>query len=210
MAVTRGLTAWVVAVLRASGLTPWARAVVAFAARRGAPVRLQTVDREVLEKRILPVLGRQDALRCVLFVGADWYTVSYERFFRRKEYWTVEPDPGRRVYGARRHIVGKAEEVGDRFSPGYFDVVICNGVFGWGLNELDAWTAALNSFYTVLRPGGWFIFGWDDTPRLCPFPPLSAPAAALFENLCFPGIGAARLAVGRGSPHVFDFLSKPT
>ena len=78
----------------------------------GVPLRLRSPDRGVFEREILPYFTMSAEFRRVLFVGCDWYTQRYERLFRGKEYVTIEVDPARRPFGAKRHIVGSLADLG--------------------------------------------------------------------------------------------------
>jgi SAM-dependent methyltransferase len=203
-----GMSRTVHTVLRHSGLRDVVRWSVATSARAGAPVRLATADRMVLETRILPEVARLPECRRLLFVGVDWYTVAYERVFRRQEYWTLEPMADRKVYGSRRHHIGTAQDAARLFEPGYLDCVICNGVFGWGIQTRPEWENALDSFYKILRHEGRLILGWDDIAAHKPFPPMDTVWNAGFEAASFPGFEGSTYCVKNGSPHVYEFLKK--
>ncbi len=56
------------------------------------------------------------------------------------------------------------------FEPGSLDLIICNGVFGWGLNAPEDIEAAFTAAQRSLRPGGWFLLGWNDVPKRRPLP----------------------------------------
>lgn len=62
----------------------------------GRPVHLNTLDRRVLEQRVIPFIASQDGLRRVLFVGTAWYTAHYSKLLPTKEYWTMDPVASRR------------------------------------------------------------------------------------------------------------------
>jgi hypothetical protein len=68
---------------------------------------LDTADRRVLEKIIIPGYLADPAVKTVLFVGCDNYSAHYSRlYFSQHEYWTLEPEPKLRRYGARRrHVI---------------------------------------------------------------------------------------------------------
>ena len=179
-----------------------ARALLAI----GVPLRLSSPDRAILEREILPYFIASTEFRRVLFVGCDWYTQRYERLFRGKEYVTIEVDPARRPFGAKRHIVGSLADLGRHFKRGELDLILCNGVFGWGLDSRDESSRAFAACATALRTGGVLLIGWDDVPEHRPFDPMTLPELARLRPWVFPPAGAARRTVER---HVYDFFTTP-
>lgn len=144
--------------------------VVNFKTKFGIPARFHSPARAVLENVIIPYYASQGIASRVLFVGCEWYTKHYRKAFKRCEYWTIDLDPQKKTYGARRHIVDSLENLGRYCDQGYLDVIICNGVLGFGLNQKEAAERAFSQCSKCLRPGGVLILGWDDeTPPLIPF-----------------------------------------
>ena len=131
-------------------------------------------DRALLETVILP--HYRD--RRMLFVGTRFYTRRYPRLAPRMV--TLDPDPRMARFGAREHFVMPIE----RFSGHRFDVVIINGVFGWGINDEATAAAALDACRRALNENGELVIGFNQSR--CPpldlrpfrphiFPPLGAP-----------------------------------
>lgn len=175
----------------------------------GLPNRLGTPDRELLEQTILPHYARQADCQRVLFVGCEWFTRHYEALFPGREYWTMDPDPWKRRFGARRHWVAGLEALGANAPAGHFDLIVCNGVFGWGLNDREACEQAFNDCFRALREGGSFILGWNDVPERRPFNPASLNALARFKPAVFKAFGQARHIADPSTGHVYEFYSKP-
>jgi hypothetical protein len=172
-------------------------------------------DRRILEKTIFPVLlGNPDCHR-ILFVGCRWYTRRYTALFAAKAYTTLDRDPGQRRHGAPRHITDSLENLAAHIGPGELDVIVCNGVVGWGLDRPNAVEQAFAASHYGLRPGGILILGWNDTgshsigsPRdTGPFLEDCA-AAAQFDKYEFPGLGHWRYRTRSWYRHVFDFYLK--
>ena len=141
---------------------------VVLAARRalGLPATLRTEDRRILEQVILPEYARRSDIGRVLFVGCASYTQRYGEIFGGREYWTIVPVARRRRYGSERHIVDRLQNLGNHVPAGYFDLVVCNGVLGWGLNAPEDANSALAACHTHLRAGGDLLLGWNDVaPR---------------------------------------------
>jgi len=172
----------------------------------GVPLRLHSPDRAIFERAILPYFTSNAQFRRVLFVGCDWYTQRYERLFRGKEYVTIEVDPARRPFGAKRHIIGSLADLGRHFERGALDLILCNGVFGWGLDSREESSRAFAACADALREGGVLLVGWDDVPEHRPFDPTTLPELAQMHRWVFPPIGAARWSVER---HVYDFFATP-
>lgn len=184
--------------------------------RFGRTAYLHTEDRRVLETVILPDLAARPDIRNVLSVGCAWYTEGYERFFhgRGRAFWTLDIEQSVARFGASggRHVVAPAEEVTAHFAPGSLDLVLCNGVLGWGLNEPAAIDAALAGFFTCLRPGGPLLLGWNDVPdNRPPEDPAAAARRAGFVPAPYAPLGGAvRYPVpGTDNAHTFDFLARP-
>jgi len=135
-------------------------------------------DREMLEGRIFPALRQRDDIRRILFVGVDWYTRPYPRAFAGREFWTIEPIPGRAKHGAKgRHVMGSVTELDQHFEAGSFDTVILNGVLGYGLDDPVEQAEALRQCARALRAGGLLVVGWNDLDGRRPAPPVQEVAA---------------------------------
>ncbi len=176
----------------------------------GLPVPMNTEDRRVLEQVIFPYFLALPRTQRVLFIGCDWYTKHYERaFFAGREYWTVDISAKARKFGGTRHIVAGMQEIAARFEAGRFDLIICNGVYGFGLDTADACEAAFGAAWTRLREGGYLIFGWDDIPERTPVPLESIAALAKFERFTPAPLGAWRYLTDTSYRHTYDFYTRP-
>ncbi len=65
---------------------------------RGIDLYRRSADRRLLEKKILPHLATLPTCRRVLFIGCDWYTRGYRKFFAQQEYWTLDFDPDKQRF----------------------------------------------------------------------------------------------------------------
>jgi len=191
-------------------LTDWGYATRVLRYSLGLPVPMDTEDRRVLEQVIFPYfLALPDTGR-VLFIGCDWYTKHYERaFFAGREYWTIDISPKARKFGGSRHIVGAMQDIDARFAANYFDLIICNGVYGFGLDGFEECNRALGAAWSRLREGGYFIFGWDDIPQRTPVPLDSIAALARFEPFTALPLGASRYLTDTPYRHTYDFYVRP-
>ena len=162
----------------------------------------------MLEQVILPEYARRADVGRVLFVGCAAYTQAYQNLFAQREYWTIDPVPHRSRYGSQRHIVDRLENLGQYVTPGYFDLIVCNGVLGWGLNNANDADAAFAACHRQLRDGGELVLGWNDVAPRNRVVPSHLPALTRFEAHVFGPLQTARWRVAVGHRHVFDFYRK--
>ena len=165
-------------------------------------------DRRILEDVVFPAVLADDEHRRVLFVGCAWYTRNYERHFRGREFWTIDVAPDMRRHGATRHVVGSMTTLTDHFAPESLDVVICNGVLGWGLNTLDDCEAAFGACATCLRPRGLLVLGWDDVDHARPVPFDTIPSLRSFEPFALPPFPSPRYPTFSAMHHTFGFFRR--
>jgi hypothetical protein len=177
--------------------------------RPGEAMPLPTEDRRVLEQVIFPHLLADRSLKRYLFVGCEYYTSHYVETFRSREFWTIEPDEHRsRSFGGRRRVNDRLENVTSHFEPGYFDALVCNGVFGCGLNDRPNVEAAFAGCFEVLREGGLLVHGWNDIPELRPFDLSECSSLQRFTPWEFPPLGGSRYQTGTINGHTFDFYRR--
>ena len=177
----------------------------------GFKARHRALDRRRLDEDILPLLAANDRLARVLFVGCDWYTEHVEGLFTSKgrEYTTIEIDPDRARHGARRHIVAPLADLGRHVPAGGLDLIVCNGVIGWGLNDPREIEASLSACVVALSPGGILLLGWDDVPEKLPLPIDEIKALRPLESVIPPGFTRAVIETNTYARHTFKFLGKP-
>ncbi|WP_414581110.1 methyltransferase domain-containing protein [Scytonema sp. PCC 10023] len=178
---------------------------------RGFDLYLNSPDRLVLEDVIIPYFLSRSEYHKILFVGCDWYTKPYRKLFRNKEYWTIEIEEWRKKYGAERHIVDGLQNLSLHIQSGYFDVIICNGVFGHGLNVKEDMEEALNQCFNALREGGVLVFGWNNVPQYAPFPVTTeCENFKKFKPYVFEPFPTSEYLVPNTEyKHTFDFYKKP-
>ena len=166
-------------------------------------------DRSILECLVIPYFQVSPEHRSILFVGSDWYTHGYSRMFSRKQFATIDPQPGAARYGAAHHIVDGMAAMDRHFRPGSLDLVICNGVVGWGLDTVADAEAAFSAAHACLRPGGHLIVGWNDLEAHRPYRLGALQSIARFEPWVFTPLGASQHLVDNAWRHVFSFYRKP-
>jgi len=122
----------------------------------------------------------------------------------------MDINPSCAAFGAKHHVTAGVQNVARHFASASLDLVVCNGVFGWGLDNRDDVEKAFSGIARCLAPGGVFVLGWDDTPNRKPFPPEEA-ATLYFKRHIYEPLGNWRIRTA--NRHTFDFYvveSKPT
>jgi SAM-dependent methyltransferase len=173
------------------------------------PCPILTTDRIVLEHQIFDLYRRSDEFGTILFVGCDADTARYhELYFADRRFITLEPNEANRSFGAKEHIVGTMEEMGSHIPDGSLDLVLCNGVFGWGLDDKANCEKAFAAAHRALRHGGQLLVGWNDVPRRAPFPLENIASLSQFRKYTCPLYGSWRYLTDTVYRHTFDFYQK--
>ena len=176
--------------------------------RFGIDIRKKRADRKLLEQVIFPEILRTPGYRRILFVGCAWYTLHYPTIFRDREFITMEISPDEAPYGGTTHIIDTCENMGLHFLPSSVDVIVFNGVYGCGLNELPAIEHTLQAIHQSLRPEGLFIFGWNDLPRMAPYRIEQLTGLTAFEPYAFPPLNKTIHESDSKNRHRFHFYRK--
>lgn len=167
-------------------------------------------DRRLLETVILAELAGDPQIRRILFVGCDWYTQPYRRLFRGKDYWTLDIDPEKRRFGGAHHLTDRLRNLGTHAPAEHFDAIVCNGVFmRTAIETFEEAEPSFEACFTCLKPGGWFVLGWNDTEALRPYPPSESPTLQRFVPTAFPGIGAHEVLTPTEYRHTYSFYRRP-
>jgi len=167
--------------------------------------RIDSPDRVILERQVLPAFAADPALRSLLFVGCGRYTRHYATLFAPAtgRFRTLDIDPRRARFGHTGHLVAALQDVARHLAPASVDAIVCNGVYGFGIYDRDELAKALGASCTVLRPGGSFVLGWNDVPAFAPFDPLETALAAGFVRDATL-LGAWRVGTDTPTRHTFD------
>jgi len=165
-------------------------------------------DRDCLERIILPyVLAHYDPQR-TLDIGREDYQSFYNLYFEGRELWTLDFDPKRKKFGSKgRHITDDVANVGSHFEKDYFQFILMNGVFGWGLNDPIKIEQTFNAIYDLMTPGAVFILGWNDIKDLTPVPLDQIEALKKFKPLDFPPMATCQFKAKNGE-HTYNFYIK--
>ena len=185
----------------------------ALAYRLKLDFRLHAPNRVFLEESVFAYLNGLAAQACepvkTLFVGIDKHNWHYPRLLI-SEFHSLDIEPRKAVYGPPgRHWTGSATLMGAHYGHDVFDVVVANGLVGFGINDATAFRRLLVQCYEVLKPGGLLILGYNDRPDRAPFPILSA-VREYFQPFVPPIRGVSSIVHRVDDPfdHVFVFLRK--
>jgi SAM-dependent methyltransferase len=161
--------------------------------------------RILLVNEILPVYAALGGR--ILWVGCRLYTAEYASLLERYggECWTTDIEITHARWGAAgRHLTCDLLNINQLLAPGSFDSVLCNGVFGYGVNTRESQLAALRAMAAILKPGGKLLLGWS-TDRV------EDPLTLHFVRSAFaaddPTSRGARIAVSEAG-YVYDFLRR--
>lgn len=127
---------------------------------------VNTKARKTLEYRIFYDIQKQLDPRHILFIGSADYTSWYHHLFRNCLFETIDADPDNAISGSPHgHHVADITSTKPIWPHNTFDVVIFNGVYGFGLQTSDQLKHALSKIHDILKPGGILIFGWTNIPK---------------------------------------------
>ena len=175
----------------------------------GMPSFLRNEDRRVLEQIVLPHFIRDRECKDILFVGCDWYTQGYNAWFGEKNYWTVDVDPAMRKFGSKQHIVDGLQNISHYFQRETLDLIVCNGVFGWGLDDTTAVEQAVRGCHEALRPDGVLVIGVDGVQERRPYALEKSAALRTFEPYVFDPLQTSDYLTDTSYRHRFLFYRKP-
>jgi hypothetical protein len=173
------------------------------------PKQIVSHDRMILEQVILASFASAIAIQKILFVGCAAYTQQYEEIFGDKEYWTIDPKRVKKKYGAKRHIIDSITKIETYITKNYFDVIIMNGVIGFGLNRIADIEQAINACYSTLASQGILLVGWNDTARRTPTDVRGIHALGKFRQYYFEPLQTCHYRTEGSERHTLSFYQKP-
>ena len=122
--------------------------------------------RDFLELELLPHL-REANYRNILIVGVMPYSQHYAYFLMRQGACvsTMDSDSKAAACGSpQMHIVDRIENAGSYFPDDSIDLVLCCGIYGFGLMDEKEVRASLSAVRRVLKPKGLLVFSWNRKP----------------------------------------------
>ena len=165
-------------------------------------------DRQLFEHEILRAIAADDANQRILSVGVAWYTRGYAAAFEGRTFITLDVDESRAAFATTTHVVGDLRDLERHFDARTpFDVILMNGVIGYGLDTVDDVDRSLRECAARLRRGGLLVLGVNEE-KPTHVDPMAAPAHALFEQTAFARWPEGRITVAipfRERTHTFLF-----
>lgn len=180
----------------------------------GVSFPYRSEDRRFLENEVFRFLNARhsDTSKSskLLFIGLDKHNWHYPRLLDL-EFHTIDLDPRNARYARKGlHTVGTATQLGEYYKPASFDVVIANGMVGFGINSLDAFDAMIHGVARVLKPGGLLVLGYSKLPDRVHFELDQASALKPFraERPDIPMMSGPQHLIPNEFQHVYWFMSK--
>ena len=98
---------------------------------------IKTEDRQFLENQIFDSINKKFGhAGSILFVGIDRYNWHYPRMLKGK-FYSIDLNPRNKRYGVKDlHKIGSVTQLSLYYPRETFDVVICNGLIGYGVDDL--------------------------------------------------------------------------
>jgi hypothetical protein len=121
---------------------------------------LNLPDRIVLEQIIIPAMDYGN----VCFVGTDKHTDHYPILFTKSSLFILNKDENRAMEG-KQNLIGTLQEIDSLAGHDFFDVIIANGLAGFGTDSETDVRLCFDASYNSLKVGGIFIWGWCDTDQ---------------------------------------------
>ncbi|MFC1678449.1 hypothetical protein ACFLZ9_01785, partial [Patescibacteria group bacterium] len=89
----------------------------------------------------------------------------------------------------------------------YFEFILMNGVFGWGLNDRELIEKTFDSIYYLLNKNGLFVLGWNDVEGLTSIPLDQVQALKKFKPYDFKPLKGTSFKTKTGE-HTYNFYTK--
>lgn len=107
-------------------------------------------------------------------------------------------------------MTGSATELPAYYDAGFFDVIIANGLIGFGLDSRSDFDLLLGGAAQVLKPGGLFILGYNDKPERLGYNIRDTANFSLFEEFVpdIPGMDTSSRRIDDGYDHTYVFMRR--
>lgn len=119
-------------------------------------------DRQLMTEVWIPAFAREGGR--ILWVGCRAYTAPDYAALEAcgAEVWTTDIDPEAARWGmVNRHRTGDICAIDAVFRDLTFDAILCNGVFGYGVDTAADQKRAMAAMASILKPSGRLLLGWN-------------------------------------------------
>lgn len=167
--------------------------------------------RNYFEYTLLPNFHNDPKFQRILMVGVARFTQHYLPYFKNKEHLrTIDTDPEVARYSKTEiHIVDSIENIDQHADGDTFDLVLMNGVYGWGLSGEDSLKKSLDAVHKVMKKDGVLLFGWNEMDEYDPLQIRSKTYFDSFRPYEFDGRTEIKLPQSRNPKnHVYSFYKK--
>lgn len=151
--------------------------------------------------------GARNPRGTCLFIGTDKRSWHYPKNLDLVLH-TIDIEKKKAIYGnAQHHIVGSATELGRYYDAISFDVIIANGLIGFGMNQPEQCDQLLQGAHALLKDDGLLVLGYNDGPDFVNFKVKDTAHYKLFKEFVpnVPGLMQSTFEFG---DHTFVFLKK--
>lgn len=165
-------------------------------------------SRQYMQTTLIPALASAERRR-MLFVGAQPYNLAFYRHCEalKIDVWSIDYDSASAPYGAPQgHFVGDIKQIGILAPQLKFDVIVFNGILGFGVNSPADAVSALEAMAQVAEPDALLIIGWNpgrtDGQEIVALRPrlTRATLGDLPSEIEFPAMGVQR------DPHRYEIF----
>ena len=181
------------------------------AVRLGLEFPRKSRNRIFLENTIFQYInqcfGTLNPRGACLFIGTDKRAWHYPKKLDLVLH-TLDIEKKKAIYGnAQHHIVGSATELGRYYDPESFDVIIANGLIGFGMNLPEQCDQLLEGACALLKADGLLVLGYNDGPDFVNFKVKDSANYTLFaeHEPNIPGLIGSTFEFGN---HTYVFLKK--
>ena len=169
-----------------------------------------SIDRTFLENKIFQFLNKiSKPKENLLFIGVAPYTRHYYSMLNYNVI-TLDFEKKFRKFGnGSNHIVGSATEM-DKFFTDEFNVIIANGLVGYGLVGKTDFNKMLKMCHSCLKEEGIVILGYNDNKDHLDFTIKKVSAYKLFDEFVprIKNLKTPSIKVNQKNDHTFLFLKK--
>ncbi len=167
-------------------------------------------SRIFLQEVVIKALGATGRRRLLSIGTRSYNTPMYRQCSEQGiSVWSVDIDPRAARYGAPAgHFVGDVRELNKLVDGRLFDVIVLNGVLGYGLNNESDIIATIVAMRKIAERGAVLVVGWnpgrtDDAEIVALRAALKrAPLQGVPDQIEFPSRGKLQT-----EPHRYEFFS---
>ncbi len=170
-----------------------------------------SVVRNYFEYQILPFFSSENRFKRILIVGIAAFTQHYPLLFKQKEFVrTIDIDPNVAKFSSPQiHIVDSIANIEQHIDQESLDLVLMNGVYGWGLTSEDVLRKSLSSIHMLMNEEGVLVFGWNEVDPYDPLKIRSGNYFDMFQPYLFKGKSEIKFPVSKNpKQHVFSFFKR--